>query len=90
MNRIQFTVRGRVQGVGFRYFTQTTAETYGVVGWVRNEADGSVCGEAQGSPESLDAFLAALREGPRFGRVDALETTPCALDDDGDFAIRRA
>lgn len=57
-------VRGRVQGVGFRVFVAREAWRLGLVGWVRNDADGAVHVVAQGAPPDLDALLEALHEGP--------------------------
>ncbi len=66
----QAVVRGRVQGVGFRYFARQRAEVWGVSGFVRNQPDGSVEIHAEGASEALSAFEADLRQGPSFGRVD--------------------
>ncbi len=68
-------VRGRVQGVGFRYSTASCARELGVHGWVANQADGTVEVEALGARSVLDAFLAYLREGPRAARVSAVDVT---------------
>ena len=57
-------VRGRVQGVGFRVYVAREAWRLGLVGWVRNEADGAVHVVAQGAPPDLDALLEALHQGP--------------------------
>jgi len=70
--RIVF-VHGRVQGVGFRWFVRERAEALGVAGWVRNRYDGSVEAWCEGEPAAVEALLAALREGPRFGRVDGVD-----------------
>ena len=70
----RYVVRGRVQGVGFRWFVEAEAHRLGIAGWVRNNADGSVEVLAQGSPEQLAALHARLREGPRAARVDDIET----------------
>ncbi len=67
--RLTATVRGRVQGVGFRYFTLRQARALGVTGWVRNEPDRSVSLEAEGPRASLEALLDALRQGPSAARV---------------------
>lgn len=75
---IAFRVRGRVQGVGFRDYTRRRALELGLVGWVRNEPDGSVAGEAVGTLTALDAFREAVEKGPRLGRVDAYAETPLA------------
>lgn len=76
MDVIEFTVTGRVQGVGFRYFTCTIANELGVRGWVKNLPDGQVrvlaCAEAQ----AMAAFRAILRQGPAFSRVDELHERP--------------
>ncbi len=66
----QFVVRGRVQGVGFRWFVEREAQMLGIGGWVRNNMDGSVEVFAMGSAQQLAALRARLREGPRAARVD--------------------
>lgn len=62
--RLEAWVRGRVQGVGFRVFVAREARRLGLVGWVRNEADGAVHVVAEGAAAELDALLDALRVGP--------------------------
>jgi acylphosphatase len=69
----RFVVRGRVQGVGFRWFVEREAHILGVAGWVRNNADGGVEVLAQGTRDQLLGLRARLREGPRAARVDAVE-----------------
>lgn len=69
----RFVVRGRVQGVGFRWFVEREAHILGIAGWVRNNADGGVEVLAQGTREQLLGLHARLREGPRAARVDAVE-----------------
>jgi acylphosphatase len=68
-----FRVRGRVQGVGFRWFVEKEAATLGIAGWVRNRSDGSVEVLAQGTREQLFALRAKLHQGPRAARVDDVE-----------------
>jgi len=63
--RLHAIVKGRVQGVGFRAFTQQIAITNQLVGWVRNRWDGSVEVVAEGSREDLESFLKKLQRGPR-------------------------
>ncbi|MCU0452166.1 MAG: acylphosphatase [Bacteroidetes bacterium] len=70
--RIHVVVTGLVQGVGFRYFVQARAIKHEVGGWVRNNDDGSVEVLAEGEAEDLDAFLDALRVGPRAAQVSDL------------------
>ena len=71
--RRQFLVRGRVQGVGFRWFVEREAQMLGIRGWVRNNLDGAVEVLAIGTREQLLAFRGKLREGPRAARVDDVE-----------------
>jgi acylphosphatase len=68
-----FLVSGRVQGVGFRYFTRAAADREGVHGWVRNLPDGRVEAEAEGDAEAIERFERALRHGPRGARVDQVD-----------------
>lgn len=67
-----YVVRGRVQGVGFRWFVQRAGRRLGLGGHVRNLPDGSVEVHARGSAEGLAALEEALRNGPPASRVDAL------------------
>ncbi|HWW14764.1 MAG TPA: acylphosphatase [Candidatus Dormibacteraeota bacterium] len=69
----RFVVRGRVQGVGFRWFVEREAHILGIAGWVRNNADGGVEVLAQGTREQLSGLRTRLREGPRAARVDEVE-----------------
>ncbi len=68
-----FLVKGRVQGVGFRWYVHREAADIGLRGWVRNTTDGHVEVLAAGSPNELDELRAALRKGSRGSRVDAVE-----------------
>ena len=77
----RFIVRGRVQGVGFRWFVEREAHILGIAGWVRNNPDSSVEVLAQGTKEQLAGLRSRLREGPRAARVDDVEefdTAPMA------------
>ncbi len=76
--RLQATVRGRVQGVGFRYFVVRRAMELGIVGWVANDADGSVVVVAEGSPDALDALEAGLRVGPIGAVVEVVDAVRMA------------
>jgi len=71
---IQAVVRGRVQGVGFRYFAQRTATNLHVNGWVRNNGDGSVEVFAEGRETDVRAFEDALRDGPAYAHVTSVHT----------------
>ncbi len=68
--RLDATVRGRVQGVGFRYFVVRHAMDLGLTGWVANEPDGSVRCVAEGDRASLETFLESLERGPAGALVD--------------------
>ena len=69
----RFVVRGRVQGVGFRWFVEREAHILQIAGWVRNNHDGSVEVLAMGTREQLAGLRSRLREGPRAARVDDVE-----------------
>jgi acylphosphatase len=62
--RLHATINGRVQGVGFRYFTLQTAQEYHLTGWVRNLRDGRVEVMAEGDHKDLNQLLVQLRKGP--------------------------
>jgi acylphosphatase len=84
----RYLVRGRVQGVGYRYFTREQADVLGVAGYARNLADGGVEVVAEASAETLAAFEARLREGPSFAAVTAVEREIIAPRGDQGFHIR--
>ena len=79
----RFLVRGRVQGVGFRWFVEREASVHLLTGWVRNNDDGSVEVLAAGSAVGLVTLLQSLHRGPRAARVDGVEELP--LGDAGDL-----
>src|SRR5207244_4053370 len=68
-----YIVRGRVQGVGYRWFVDHEARQLGLAGWVRNNMDGSVEVLAMGSAEQHAAMRGKLQQGPRASRVDHVE-----------------
>jgi acylphosphatase len=70
---VHVIVKGRVQGVGFRYFTQAAAHRQGIKGWVRNVANGDVEARATGPRPVLEVWLEELRKGPPLSRVDQLD-----------------
>ncbi|CAJ0545851.1 Ff.00g093240.m01.CDS01 [Fusarium sp. VM40] len=85
-----FAVEGRVQGVGFRYFTQKKAQEYGVTGWCRNTKDEKVEGEAQGNEEVLTKFFEDVDNGPRSARVTKVSQEERQLvDGENDFVVTR-
>ena len=68
-----FRVRGRVQGVGFRWWTHRRASSLGLRGTVGNRSDGTVEVHAAGDPQTLEAFATELAAGPPMARVDRVE-----------------
>lgn len=73
--RLTARVRGRVQGVGYRWWAVDTATELGLVGWVRNADDEpAVEVVAEGDPTALDLLLARLGSGPSAARVEAVES----------------
>jgi acylphosphatase len=75
-----YLIGGRVQGVGFRWWTARQAESMGVAGTVRNISDGSVEVMLLGDAELVQRMRRDLEEGPRFARVDGIAEIPCTLD----------
>ncbi len=87
---LRLHVRGRVQGVGFRYFTLCAARERGLLGWVRNEPDGSVLCEVQGPADAVERFIDAVQRGPSFARVEdvAIESLEPTDPESTEFEIR--
>ena len=77
---LQVSIRGRVQGVGFREAMVSAARAAGLSGWVRNRRDGSVEALLQGPVPAVEATLAWARRGPPVARVDGIATAPVAVD----------
>ena len=85
---VHVLIGGRVQGVGFRAWTERRARSLGLAGWVRNLPDGDVEAVFSGPAEAVDAMLAACREGPRGARVTKVEVVGNAPPESGRFVIR--
>ncbi len=66
-------IKGRVQGVGFRYHFMRAARECGIGGWVRNRIDGSVEAVVSGTPDAVDKITAWARQGPRHAVVTEME-----------------
>ena len=81
MNRVRnhITFYGWVQGVGFRYRARHAAQLYGCTGWVRNEWDGSVTMEIQGTEEAIDKVIQAIEAG-KYVRIEKMESRMIPVD----------
>ena len=85
----QYVIRGRVQGVGFRFFVNRSADVEGLHGWVRNLADGRVEIHAEGEFDALERFERHIWQGPPASRVDDIDTTDIgATGHDTGFTVR--
>lgn len=84
-----FRVRGRVQGVGFRYFVEQAAKALDIRGWVRNVDDGSVEVYALGTPAQLSELAGYLWKGPRWAEVRGVEESEAAVEDHPGFWVRQ-
>jgi acylphosphatase len=84
----RFVICGRVQGVGFRAFTQQAARSIGVTGWAQNLDNGDVEVHANGTPRRLDDFEARLRQGPRWSEVRSVTIVEVEATDSSGFHIR--
>ena len=86
--RRRYRFYGRVRGVGFRYYAQYAADSAGVTGWVRNEYDGSVTMELQGSASQMEQVLKSMQKG-RFIRIERMEWDNIPIDnDERSFLVR--
>jgi acylphosphatase len=69
----RFIITGRVQGVGFRYFTHDAAVREGVTGWVTNRPDGCVEAYVEGDSDAVTRVERAIRRGPAAARVESVQ-----------------
>ena len=83
----RFSIRGDVQGVGYRYFAQRAAARHQVVGYVKNMPDGTVEALVEGPAEVVEAFKHDLATGPRFSFVQQVEEI--ALEPTGEYSSFR-
>ena len=75
------SIRGRVQGVGYRAFVEDEAANRGIEGWVRNRRDGTVEAVFAGDAEAVMGMIEACRKGPYGSRVDGIEQREASADD---------
>lgn len=84
-------VFGMVQCVGFRFFADRSAAGLGLSGWVRNRDDGAVEMEIQGDGASVEAFIGAVSQGPRYARVERISVRERPVEEgEGAFHVRDA
>jgi len=76
----QVMIKGRVQGVGFRYWVEQEARARGLEGWVRNLRDGSVEALFAGPADVVSEMIAVCRRGPPSARVKAVQEEPTSPD----------
>lgn len=90
MKTVHIIVTGRVQGVGFRYFTVRCANDLGISGWVRNLPDGSVETAIQGQGEKIEEMIGLLKQGPGAANVSGLKTEEIESESEelSGFAVR--
>ena len=88
MPSIHLRLRGRVQGVGFRWFVRVHARRLGLAGWVSNHPDGSVEVAASGDQNSLDELTRVARQGPDGAEVSTVEELAPLEDLKAPFAVR--
>jgi acylphosphatase len=82
-------IRGRVQGVGYRFWAMRGAQELGLNGWVRNLPDGSVETLAEGDDAAMEKYLTRLRYGPLTARVDGVDVEPADPQGLTSFEITR-
>jgi len=88
MKAVQARVTGRVQGVSFRWYAQEQARSLGVVGWVRNEPDGSVLVHAEGEDDAVDHLVRWCHDGPSTARVSHVAVREAAATGATSFEVR--
>jgi acylphosphatase len=71
--KVEITIGGRVQGVGFRYYAKRSASRYGVAGWVKNEPNGMVTAVAEGDSNAVDNFVDSLKKGPSSAKITTFD-----------------
>ena len=84
-----YRVRGRVQGVGFRYYVEHSARALGLAGYVRNLDDGSVEVYAAGTADQLSALAGQLWKGPRWADVRGVDEVEAPLEQHRGFSVRQ-
>ena len=84
----KITVKGKVQGVGYRHSAATVARYNGIKGFVKNQKDGTVYIEAEGNRDQLDEFVKWCRKGPGLGKVEDVEVETDSVKNYPKFQIK--
>jgi len=87
ISRVHLYISGVVQGVSYRYWTQHTAGSLGLSGWVRNLDDGRVEAVAEGPAEKVDRFVELCHKGPRLAMVEKVEISKEPVKYESGFEI---
>jgi DNA ligase D-like protein (predicted 3'-phosphoesterase) len=88
LTAVRATVRGKVQGIGFREATRERADELGAMGWVRNGEDGEVLAHAEGPEAAVDELMMFLHEGPAVAQVADVELESVKVEGHEQFAVR--
>ena len=88
--RKKIIFRGRVQGVGFRYYSVHGAESFGITGWVENLPDGTVAMEVQGREEDIDRLILFLSGRTYIDITDIDAKSIPVIDDEYSFSVRES
>ncbi|MCK4465524.1 MAG: acylphosphatase [Bacteroidales bacterium] len=88
ITNVRITVKGRVQNVGFRYFTFKTANTFNIKGLVKNEMDGSVYIEAEGEEPDVELFIEQIKQGPSWAIIRKTEISSAPVMNYTDFIVK--
>lgn len=87
MRAVHIIISGRVQGVGYRAWTEREALARGLAGWVRNRLDGSVEALFAGDEEAVESILASCRRGPHAARVVDIEVSDADVPANPGFSV---
>ncbi len=88
IKRYKISIRGRVQGVGYRYWTRDIAQKLDITGFVKNMPNGDVYIEAEAIKEKLELFVFECKQGPIRARVETLTTMETSIENSQEFIIK--
>jgi len=84
----QILIQGKVQNVGFRYFTFKTARMFNLSGFVKNEMDGSVYIEVEGDENNVTEFIREVKKGPSWARIDHFDVNASPVQNFSEFYVK--